>query len=81
MKHKIRMLSTQMGVHDGELHPVPFVEGQEYEIGDDLFSAFINCGAVELVLDEKPQEKKSEGDAPSNKMRRNAPENKSKQPQ
>jgi len=54
-KHKVRMLSTQKGVHDGELHPVPFYEGEEYEIGSDLLQAFVNCGAVELVDLDEPE--------------------------
>jgi hypothetical protein len=115
IKHKIRMLSTQKGVHDGELHPVAFHEGEEYEIGPDLLQAFINCGAVELVEDDSPAEsdekgvesagstseededapesgetdaeadettaetgEKSKGEAPANKMKTAAPENKAR---
>ena len=82
MKNKVRMLSSQMGVHDGELHPVHFAEGEEHEIGPDLLQAFINCGAVELVGaengDAPDSEEKSEGDAPANKAKKAAPENKAK---
>lgn len=70
--NKVRMLTTLRGVHDGELHPVSFIEGREYEIGDGLLQSFIDLGAVELV------EEKSLGDAPENKAFMGAPENKSR---
>lgn len=71
---KYRMLKTMKGVHDGELHPVEFIEGQEYAIGDSLAGQFIELGVVELA--DQPGEK-SAGNAPSNKARSAAAENKS----
>ena len=73
MLHKVRMLNTQRGVHDGGIHPTSFLEGQEYDIGDGLLESFVELGAVELVDGEK-----SLGHAPANKMRKSAPENKSR---
>jgi hypothetical protein len=73
--NKIRMLITQRGVHDGAIHPVTFVEGEEYEIGGDLLQSFIDLGAVELVEDRG---EKSQGDSPANTARKAAPENKSR---
>ena len=66
--NKVRMIKTQRGVHDGEIHPVSFIEGQEYEIGDALLDSFVELGAVELV------EEKSHADAPANKSFKSAPE-------
>ncbi|MFO0906788.1 MAG: hypothetical protein U0835_00210 [Isosphaeraceae bacterium] len=72
MKQKVRMLKTQHGVHDGEIHPVAFVEGEEYEIGPNLLESFIDHGVVDM-----PGEK-SQGDAPHNKAKAAAPSNKAK---
>ena len=73
--NKVRMLKTQKGVPDGEIQPVSFMEGQEYEIGDGLLHSFIDLGIVELA-DETGE--KSQGDAPANKARKAAPENMSR---
>jgi hypothetical protein len=62
LKHKVKMLSTQMGVHDGELHPVAFVEGAEHEIGPDLLQGFISLGAVELLDQEIAPRELAEGE-------------------
>ncbi len=75
MMHRVRMLRTQPGVHDGEIHPVTFVEGEDYEIGPDLLESFIELGVVDLAADAGA---KSQGHAPSNKMNKAAPENKSR---
>lgn len=78
---KFRMLKTVKGVHDGHLHPVDFVEGTTHEIGEDLAGQFIELGAVEMADDEgdaPDSEEKSEGDAPANKAKKAAPENKTK---
>ncbi len=72
MKQKIRMLTTQRGVDDGEIHSSAFFEGNEYEIGPDLLQSFIDLGAVELA------EAKSLGHAPHNKAYKAAPQNKSR---
>ena len=69
MKQTVKMLKTQPGVDDGEIRPTVFMEGVEYEIGPQLLDSFIELGAVEL---------KSEGDAPANKMKKHAPENKAR---
>lgn len=60
MKHKIKMLKSMPGVHDGEIYPVPFVEGEQYEIGPDLLQAFINCGAVTLTNHESAEDEQVE---------------------
>lgn len=73
---KYRMLKTIKGVHDGKLHPTTFNEGEEHDIGDNLAGQFIELGAVELVLEEGDE--KAKGDAPSNKMKKPAIENKGK---
>ena len=77
-KYKVKMLSTQMGVHDGELHPVPFVQGEEYDIGPDLLQAFVSMAAVEMAEPATPAEEKSAGAAPADKAFAAAPENKKK---
>lgn len=59
---KVRMLSSQMGVPDGQLHPVPFVEGEVYEVGPDLLQGFINLGAVELADTEVQPRELAEGE-------------------
>lgn len=82
MKHKVRMLTSQKGVHDGELHPVHFEEGTEHEIGPDLLQGFISLGAVEMVEDDEDDSENAEpadqvdtgekslDGAPENKMRK-----------
>lgn len=72
---KIRMVATQRGVHDGEIHPATFIEGEEYEIGPELLNSFIELGVVELA---DQAEEKSHSHAPANKMKKAAPENKSR---
>ena len=72
MIHKVTMLKTQRGVRDGAIHPDTFVEGEEYEIDDALLDSFIELGVVELAGE------KSKGNAPANKMKAAAPENKSR---
>ncbi len=81
--HKVRMLTTQKGVHDGEIYPATFLEGEEYEIGDELMQSFIDLGAVDLADGDKAGEgskpgEKSHGNAPANKAIKAAPENKSR---
>lgn len=49
----IRMLKTVPGYPDG-LTRVVYVEGQEYNIPEDLFRSFVSMGVVELVLETKP---------------------------
>jgi hypothetical protein len=83
MKHKVRMLTSQKGVHDGELHPVHFEEGTEHEIGPDLLQGFISLGAVELVEDGQDDTEGTEStDAEGNgeKSLDGAPENKMRKP-
>ena len=72
MLQKVTMLTTQKGVHDGEIHPATFIEGEEYEIGPDLLQSFIELGVIDLA------DEKSLGGAPANKMKKAAPENKSR---
>ena len=72
MQHRVKMLQTQRGVRDGEIHPSTFIEGQEYEIDQPLLDSFIELGVVEMAG------QKSQGHAPANKMKTAAPENKSK---
>jgi hypothetical protein len=49
MKYKIRMLKNQPGVDDGHMHPKHFAEGEEHEIGEELYKSFVELGVVELV--------------------------------
>lgn len=72
MKQKIRMLNTQRGVDDGEIHSSAFLEGEEYDIGPELLQSFIDLGVVELAGE------KSLGQAPQNKAHKAAPQNKSR---
>ena len=72
MKQKIRMLTTQRGVDDGEIHSSAFFEGEEYEIGPELLESFIELGAVELAGE------KAITHAPANKAHKAAPQNKSR---
>ena len=74
MLQKVRMLKTQRGVHDGDLHPSTFIEGEEYQIGPNLMESFIDLGIVDLPADGE----KSQGNAPHNKAKTAAPSNKSK---
>ncbi len=74
MLQKVRMLKTQIAVNDGDIRPVPFIEGGEYDVGTELLQSFIEMGAVELV------EEKSHADTPSNKMHKAAPQNKARKP-
>lgn len=79
MKQKVKMLKTQHGVHDGDIHPVAFIEGEEYEIGPNLLESFIDLGAVDMAHEvEGAAEAKSQGNAPHNKAKAAAPANKSK---
>ncbi len=72
MLHKVKILKTQRGVRAGAIHPDTFIEGREYEIDDALLESFIELGVVELTGE------KSRGNAPANKMKAHAPENKGK---
>ena len=78
MLNRVKMLKTQMGVPDGGIYPSAFVEGHEYEIGDHLLQSFIDLGAVELAGDGDKAGEKSLSDAPANKMKKAAPENKAR---
>lgn len=86
MNQKYRMLKTVKGVHDGHLHPTTFNEGEVHPIGENLAGQFIELGVVDLADEdgdagaegEADGEAKSKGGAPSNKMKKAAPENKSK---
>lgn len=78
MLNKVKMLKTQMGVPDGDIYPTAFVEGREYEIGPELLQSFIDLGAVELAGDGDKAGEKSLGDAPANKAKKAAPENKAR---
>lgn len=49
VKYKVKMLQSVMGVDDGEVYPKGYQQGGEYEIGADLYKAFVSMGAVELV--------------------------------
>jgi hypothetical protein len=72
---RVKMLTTQNGVDDGELHVKPYVEGSEHTIGDSLLKCFIELGAVEIIehAEVKAEEPAVENKAeivPSNKSRK-----------
>jgi hypothetical protein len=49
VKYKVKMLQSVLGVDDGNVYPTGYQQGGEYEIGADLYSAFVRMGAIELV--------------------------------
>lgn len=71
IKHTVKMLKSLPGCDDGVIYPVQYIEGETYEIGEDLMKCFVEVGAVELV-EEKAL------DVPENKAVAYAPENKKK---
>ena len=61
-KH-FKMLSTQKGVREGEIHPVIFHEGKTYAIDGELKSQFEKLEAIE-PSDSEPEEPARHGDTP-----------------
>ena len=80
MLHRVKMLKTQMAVPDDAVYPVPFREGEEYDVGPNLLESFIDLGVVEIAPDGEPApaDEKSRTHAPANKMKKAAPENKAR---
>ena len=66
---RVFMLETSMGVDDGKLYPTEFKEGEEYDIGPDLFSQFkqkkvvvtnLKKNTAEDIVEPKQNEEKVE---------------------
>lgn len=60
MKYTVLMLSSQMGVDEGDLHPALYEKDKNYTIGKELLGDFISLGAVEMVADEGEVEVKED---------------------
>lgn len=68
-RNTVKMLTTTLGVDEGQIYPTPYEQGKTYEIGSSLLNAFIEMGVVELTDGKKksPAENKAHKDAPENK--------------
>lgn len=65
---KVKMLKNERGSQDG-LYIQNFVEGEIYDIVQDLASVFVDVMKVaEYIKDEPVSEQKTMGTAPENKM-------------
>jgi hypothetical protein len=53
---KVKMLSQQLGVDDGNIHPETFEKGKTYKIGTDLGTAFVDAGMATKVKEKKQAE-------------------------
>jgi hypothetical protein len=53
---RVKMLRTVPGTLDG-FTPFTFEDGKEYEINDEMVRGLIAEGAIELVLEAKPEPK------------------------
>ena len=49
----VKMLQSEMGVNDGEIHPIMFVKDSIVDIGDDLYRAFSGLGIIEDVEEKQ----------------------------
>jgi len=57
-KVTVEMIETSRGVDDGKIHPDTFVQGEQYEMGQDLAEVFIKLKVAKAV--GKSDKKKKE---------------------
>ena len=65
MKQKVKMLKTLPGVDEGKIYPQTYQEGEQYLIGDDLLSCFVELGGVELVENGEPASRETKVTGPT----------------
>lgn len=63
---KIKMLSTKMGANDG-VDVQAYLEGQEYEVSEDLANCFLSDKSAEVVVEKA---EKAMNEAPLNKAKK-----------